>query len=83
MHFNYVILKNIGKKSNATIIEELTGIKNYKANDKQIDEMMKLIKYSSYEFMKENLKKLSSDISVIPSTNFLYLLSVLENLCFK
>lgn len=78
MHFKYIILKNVGKKSNATIIEELTGIKNYKANDDQIDEMMKLIKYSSYEVMKANIKKLSSDISVIPSTNFLYLLSVLE-----
>ena len=80
MHFKYIILKNVGKKSNASIIEELTGIKNYKANDDQIDEMMNLIKYSSYEVMKANLEKLSSDISVIPSTNFLYLLSVLEKI---
>ena len=78
-HFGDVVLSKIGKKSNSEIVEELTGIKDYKANQNQIREMIEKIHFNSIELFKERLKAFSRDFKDIPSTNFLTFLERFES----
>ena len=78
-HFGEVKLTSSGKKTNAPIVETLTGIKNYSAKDEQIKEMVNHIHYDSLEIFKKRLRNVSSKIDDIPSTNFLVFLERFEN----
>ncbi|MBR1581694.1 MAG: hypothetical protein IJ656_01545 [Bacilli bacterium] len=78
-HFGEVKLKNVGKKTNAKIVEQLTGIKNYSAKNEQIDQLINKINYNSLDLFKNNLSKISSNIKDIPSTNFLMFLNKFES----
>lgn len=70
-HFGEVSITNVGKKSNAALIESLTGIQNYDAKVEQINELINNIKYQSLDAFKERLKNISSDFKDVPSTNIL------------
>ena len=78
-HLSKVKLKSPAKKENAIIIENLTSIPNYSANESQVKELMRHIKRSNYETLKRNLKELSQDDTIKPSSNFISLLTNLEN----
>ena len=78
-HFGEVKLTSSGKKTNAPIVETLTGIKNYSAKDEQIKEMVNHIHYDSLEIFKKRLRNVSSKIDDIPSSNFLVFLERFEN----
>ena len=57
-HFGDVVLSKIGKKSNSEIVEELTGIVDYKANQNQIREMIDKIHFNSMHllsFLKKDI----------------------------
>lgn len=75
-HFAKINLKHKAKKINADMIKEITGIENYDAKEEQIKELIGKVNYKNYQIMKENIKELSNDYMVVPSTN---ILSFLEN----
>lgn len=77
-HFGEVKLHNKGKPLNAPEVEKLTGIKEYKAKEEQIIAMTTLIRYQTYQDMKDRISKLPNDINKSPSTNILDLLKILE-----
>ena len=70
-HYGEVSITNVGKKSNAALVESLTGIKNYDAKMEQINELINNIKYQSLPAFKERLMKISSNFIDVPSTNIL------------
>lgn len=78
-HFEKIDLKSRAKKINAAYIKELTGIDNYDAKEEQIKELMSKINYTNYKSMKENIKDLSDDYHIVPSSNILKFLLNFEN----
>lgn len=78
-HFGDISLTKVSKKSNASAVERLTGIKNYEASQEQINEMIGKIHYRSMEEFKERLSSISYDFNDLPSTNFLLFLDRFEN----
>lgn len=79
-HFGDVTLTHKAKANNNEEVEKLTGIIGYKAKEQQIKDMVNMIKYGSYNEMKERIKRLSTNVNDIPSTNYLELLELLEGL---
>lgn len=77
-HFAEVKLVSQSKSINSKYIEELTGIKDYKATDEQRKKLFGKIKRDNYETMKENVKKLSVNDEDISSTNILKFVEKLE-----
>lgn len=69
-HWADVKLKTSAKKVNAGIIAELTGIDNYKGRADQRSELMRQITAENYITMYERVKKMTSDDTVIGSSNF-------------
>ncbi|MCM1009183.1 MAG: hypothetical protein NC485_14940 [Ruminococcus flavefaciens] len=78
-HFTNVRLTTNSKCDNATIVEKLTGIKEYKATESQRKIMMKKITSVNYEIMKQNLSKLSCTYTDVPSSNALLLFNILDS----
>ena len=78
-HFGDVNLTKVSKWKNSEIVKALTGIDNYDAKEKQIEEMMNKIHQDSLSDFKMRLNKLSKDINDIPSSNFLTFLERFEN----
>ena len=78
-HFKDIRLKSQSKHINAKYIDEILNIKNYDAKEKQRKEFFSKIKQSNYFVMKENIKKISNNDKVVPSTNFLEFLDNFEN----
>ena len=78
-HFGDILLTKVSKKSNADVVESLTGIKNYDASQEQINEMIGKIHYKSMEDFKGRLSSISYDFNDLPSTNFLLFLNRFEN----
>ena len=68
-HFAEVKLKNNSKSVNSAIIFELTGVNDYRASDKQRAAIMRKITDKNYLTMKNNIAKLPTDYSSVPSTN--------------
>ena len=79
LHFDDVRLRTQNKNKNASEIERLTGIKNYKANKEQRLAMCDLISSENYQEMKERLKSLSDDYKTESSSNFNLFLSRFES----
>lgn len=69
-HFDDVSLVSHVKGDNKALIKKLTDVKQYRANKKQRDEIFNKIDENSYRLMKERIKKISSDDTILPSTNF-------------
>ena len=78
-HFGDVALTKVSKKSNADIVEKLTGIKDYEASQEQIAEMIGKIHYRSMKEFKDRLNTVSNNFNDLPSTNFLLFLNRFEN----
>ena len=78
-HFGDVSLKNQGKKTNAAIIEEMTGIKNYDAHEDQIKEICRQIFQRSYSLMKERVSNINFPDDISCSTNISVFLDRFEN----
>ncbi len=69
-HWTDIDLHSPAKKVNAPIIEECTGVGNYRARKDQIQEVMKHITIENYPLMKERILKRSSIDIEMNSTNF-------------
>lgn len=78
-HFDKVEIKSQSKKTNGDLIKKLIGIENYDAHDDQRKELFDKINRRNYETMKKNLRDISTDDMVKPSTNFLKLIEYLES----
>lgn len=79
LHFDDVNLTNIGKKSNNDIVERLTGVKGYDADQNQITKIIEKIHFSSIASFKKRLSNISQNYKDIPSTNFLMFLERFES----
>ncbi len=78
-HFDKVSLRSNQKSANRSTIERITSVKDYRATEQQRTAIAKKITPENYVFLKDNLKRLSSNYNEAPSTNFLQLLSYLES----
>lgn len=78
-HFDDVQLTNQGKKTNADIIEKLTGVKNYDAHIDQIEEICKKVLHRNYPDMRERVSNINNGDTVSASTNFITFLEKFEN----
>ena len=80
LHFAVVSLKTQGKKTNAKLIEELTGIKGYKANQEEhIKAICAKINRQSYFDMKERIADINRPDNEPGSTNFIEFLLRFES----
>ena len=80
LHFAVVSLKTQGKKTNAKLIEELTAIKGYKANQEEhIKAICAKIKRQSYSDMKQRVADINRPDNVPGSTNFIEYLQSFES----
>lgn len=78
-HFGDVSLKNQGKKTNAKLIEELTGVPNYDAHADQIQAICSKIFRRTYSDMKMRISKINHGDETSASTNFAVFLEKFEN----
>ncbi len=69
-HWGDIDLKSPAKKVNSPIIEQYTGVKQYRAKHEQIMEIMKFITEENYVFMKDRVAKRSSNDNEKNSSNF-------------
>lgn len=70
LHFENIKLRTQNKNKNASEIERLTGIQDYKAKEEQRKAMCNLITKENYEQMKKNLLSLPTDYKIESSSNF-------------
>jgi len=77
-HFDKVKLKSRLKSDNAPLIEKLTGIKNYRAQESDLNSLMNKINVNNFNVMKNNIVNLPADFNITPSTNILTLFKYLE-----
>ena len=78
--FAVVSLKTQGKKTNAKVIEDLTGVKGYKANQEEhIKAICAKINRQSYVDMKERVADINNPDNVPGSTNFIEFLQRFES----
>ena len=77
-HFGDVELKNQGKRTNAAVIEKLTGVKNYDAHEDQIRAICSQIFQRNYPEMKSRVSKINFADNVSCSTNFIVFLQRFE-----
>lgn len=69
-HWTDENLKSPAKPVNAPLIEEYTGVENYKGRADQIKEVMRYITAENYKDMSCRVNNLNLDDSVIGSSNF-------------
>lgn len=69
-HWTEISLKSPAKKVNVPIIQQYTGVENYKGRTDQIEEIMKYITKKNYESMIKRVNLLKTDDSIIGSSNF-------------
>ena len=80
LHFAVVSLKTQGKKTNAKLIEQLTGVKSYKANQEEhIKAICNKINRQSYFDMKNRVADINQPDTVPGSTNFIEFLQCFES----
>lgn len=70
MHWANINLRSNSKTVNAPIIAQYTGIKGYKARDKQREAMMSQINRRNYSDMISRVSNLSHDYRQLNSSNF-------------
>lgn len=69
-HWADINLKSPAKPVNAPLIEEYTGIENYKARADQIEAIMEYITAENYADMRRRVDRLETNDTVIGSSNF-------------
>ena len=80
LHFSVVALKTQGKKTNAKLIEQLTGVKGYKANQEEhVKAICAKINRQSYFDMKNRVADINRADTVPGSTNFIEFLQRFES----
>ena len=77
-HFGDVRLANQGKKTNANIIRQLTGIDNYKAHEKQINELCNKIYRRTYPDMKRRSREDEYEDTNAGSSNAVHFFELFE-----
>lgn len=84
LHFVDVSLKNQGKRTNAPLIEQLTGISNYDAHADQIKVLCSKIFQRTYQNMRRRVAEINQpdNISHLRYNALLYT-SISLNFCFK
>lgn len=78
-HFAEVMLKSPAKKVNSTVIQQYTGINDYKAKQEQRTALMRLINKENYELMVERVDRLPCSDTDMNSSNFNILMNHLSN----
>lgn len=80
LHFAVVSLKTQGKKTNARLIEKLTGVEGYKANQEEhIKAICSRINRRSYFNMKERVADICDSDTSPGSSNFIEFLQCFES----
>lgn len=79
LHWKNIVLKSNQKAKNSYIFKELFDIDKYKARDDQRKIIFSKVNAKNYEFMKDNVKTLSNDDKVTPSSNFDKLIDYLSS----
>lgn len=69
LHFGDISLKNQGKKTNSSVIEQTTGIQNYDAHEEQIKELCRKITRTNYPEMKRRAEAINNPDTISGSTN--------------
>lgn len=69
-HWEEIELKSPAKKVNASIIQELTGVENYKGKAEQRERLFAGITKENYLEMKERIGRLPDDDTIRGSSNF-------------
>jgi hypothetical protein len=69
-HWKEILLNSPAKKINAPIIEECTGVTNYKARSDQREEIFRQISRENYRDMLIRIKKFVDDDTIVASSNF-------------
>jgi len=78
-HFQDVKLITASKKVNAILIEECTGIKNYKAKAEQLQILMGQITEDNYKDMSARVKLFLDDDTKLGSSNFIRFIEFLSS----
>lgn len=78
-HFGDIILKTQSKKTNAPIIYDLTGVKDYDAHEEQVKAICKQITKSNYKEMKKRIAKINFGDETSGSTNFIDFIDKFES----
>ena len=69
-HWTEAIIKSPAKPVNAPLIEEFTGVKNYKGRADQIAAVMEYVTAENYADMRERVCGLETRDTVVGSSNF-------------
>ena len=69
-HWTEALIKSPAKPVNAPLIEEFTGVKNYKGRADQIEVVMEHITAENYANMRERVSNLETKDTVVGSSNF-------------
>lgn len=69
-HWREICLKSSAKKVNAPMIEECTGVTNYKAREDQRERIFKQVTKENYSLMLARVKKMPDDDKLVGSSNF-------------
>lgn len=77
-HWTDQIIKSPAKPKNAQLIENYTGVENYKGREDQIKTIMETITSDNYAEMKDRIQQMPTDDETCGSTNFLELIQKLE-----
>ena len=77
-HFDKVTLKSNDKSENADLIRKLTGVKDYRAMEKQRKAIMDKLSPENYKAMEDRITELSPDYRSIPGSNAITLFSALD-----
>lgn len=78
LHFGDVRLTSQAKKTNAPIIEKLTGIPDYDAHADQIEMLCSKIFRRSYPDMRQRVAEINHPDATVSSTNFIVYLERFE-----
>ena len=78
-HWTDESIKSPSKKANASLIKRYTGVDNYRGKSGQIKKIAEHITAKNYESMRERVKTLSIDDSVVGSSNVALFLDMFEN----
>ena len=78
-HFGEVSLTSQGKKTNAALIEELTGVKDYDAHEEQVKALCSGVTRRTYQDMKQRVAAINFPDTTPASTNFSVFLDRFES----
>lgn len=72
-------LKTPSKKVNSSLIQQCTGVENYKGRADQRKQIMEQITLENFGEMKERIKQMENDDRIIGSSNFARFIEFLTN----